>query len=94
LEDGLLFPTTFETVSRVACKLPIHILSGRGNIFCRYLRLFSVYLIALAHILNPKECEDLVFCGAAVNETADHSLAMQLEDWDGEESFMSDMMHG
>lgn len=61
------------------------IFSGVEGISFVALRLFSVYLIALAHIVNPKECEDLVFCGASVNETADHSLTMQLEDWNGEE---------
>ena len=60
-----------------------HVVNDEWNIICGNARRLSILLIALAHVVNLEDCEDLMFVGFAFNDMFEHTLAHQLEDWDG-----------
>ena len=43
----------------------------------------GVFLMALAHVVNLEDCEDLMFAGFAFESMFEHPLTKQLEDWNG-----------
>ena len=46
----------------------------------------AVFLIALAHVVNLEDCDDLMFPGLAFVEILGHELARQVEEWDGKDA--------
>ena len=53
------------------------------NKLCVYARKVAVFLIALAHVENLEDCEDLVFPSVEVDGMFEHTLVRQLDDWNG-----------
>lgn len=45
----------------------------------------GIFLLALAHVVNPEDCEDLRFAGFAFGSMCEHPLAQQLEEWNGKD---------
>ena len=46
----------------------------------------KVYVIAFVYVLNPEDCESLIFSGSAAHQLSDHGLVEKLEEWDGKSS--------
>lgn len=59
------------------------LLNDDWNKLCTYTRNVAVFLIALAHVLNLEECEDLFFPITDLNGLFEHKLVQQLDEWDG-----------
>lgn len=53
---------------------------------CGVTKRLCVILLALAHIVDLEDFEDLKFTGLAFGNISDHILAQQLEDWNGKDS--------
>ncbi|KAI4121295.1 MAG: hypothetical protein LQ347_006901, partial [Umbilicaria vellea] len=58
-----------------------NIVDDEWNIICRCARHLSVLLIALAHVFNLEELDDLMINGPDFMDIFKHSLVEQLEDW-------------
>lgn len=56
------------------------------NQICGHARRLGILIIALAHITDLSECEDLMFAGVAFGEMSDHPLAQILKDWNGRDT--------
>ena len=46
----------------------------------------SIFLLALARVVNPEDCEDLRFTGFAFGSIHEHPLAQQVEEWNGKDT--------
>ena len=44
----------------------------------------AVFLIALSHVANLEDCEDLMFSSVDLHHMSEHSVVKQLENWRGE----------
>ncbi|KAI4168984.1 MAG: hypothetical protein LQ343_006015 [Gyalolechia ehrenbergii] len=83
LDDHLSKPPALEAATRTAPRVKIE---DEWNIICGHARRLSIFLIALAHVVNLEECENLVFAGRAFSNMFQHTLAVQLEEWNGKDA--------
>ena len=78
LDELLPKPPALDAASRTASEI-----EDAWNQICGHARRFSIFIIALAHVVNLEDCEGLMFGGFAFNDMFHHNLAVQLEDWNG-----------
>ena len=85
LDERLPRPLALDAAARAHPLMENHdnVVDDEWNIMCGHARRLSILLIALAHVVNLEDCEDLMFVGFAFNDMYEHTLAHQLEDWDG-----------
>ncbi len=85
LDERLVRPPALEAAARAhpSEKRDI-IVEDEWNIICRCARQLSVFLIALAHVSNLEELDDLMISGVEFSDMFEHSLVQQLEDWNGD----------
>ena len=86
--DSLPRPPAIEAVSRAhvpAENREWTIKDGWSQILNQAIQL-SIFLLALAHVVNPEDCEDLRFAGFAFGSMCEHPLAQQLEEWNGKDA--------
>ena len=85
LDERLPRPLALDATARAHLQVENddHVVNDEWNIICGNARRLSIFLIALAHVVNLEDCEDLMFVGFAFNDMYEHTLAHQLEDWDG-----------
>ena len=55
---------------------------------CQYMQNVATFLIALAHVTNLQDCEDLMFSRDDLWEMGEHPLCRQLQYWDGKKSLL------
>lgn len=60
------------------------LIQDQWSILCRYTKMFATFLIALAHVANLEDCEDLLFARVDLDDMSEHPVVQQLEDWTGE----------
>ncbi|KAL8927084.1 MAG: hypothetical protein Q9208_002630 [Pyrenodesmia sp. 3 TL-2023] len=75
-DEHLLMPSALE-----ASRIPL--LSKAWNLFRRRARDLSIFMLALAHIVNLEDCENLMFAGLAFSNIAEHPLSAYLDEWKG-----------
>ena len=51
---------------------------------CGFMKKIAIFLIALAHVTNLEDCEDLMFPCVNLDHMSEHSVVQQLESWTGE----------
>ena len=85
LDERLPRPLALDAAARAHPLVENHdnVVDDEWNIICGNARRLSIFLIALAHVVNLEDCEDLMFVGFAFSDMSEHTLAHQLEDWDG-----------
>ncbi|MCJ1262295.1 hypothetical protein MMC22_002165 [Lobaria immixta] len=88
LDGNLPLPTALDVASRTFLpeKNRESVIQDEWETICTYVRNLGIFLVALAHVLNIAECEDLMFSGVAFSDMCDHGLAQQLEEWNGIDS--------
>ena len=86
LDENLQRPSALEAASRanVTGESQQFVIEDEWNQITYKARQLAVFLIALAHVVNPEDCEDLIFAGFAFGSMEEHPLAQQLEDWNGD----------
>ncbi|KAI4160140.1 MAG: hypothetical protein LQ342_005998 [Letrouitia transgressa] len=88
LDKCLPQPSAFEAAAR-AHPLPKNsdsIIEDEWDRTCDHARELSIFLIALAHVVNLEDCEDLMFAGIAFGVMSEHPLAQQLGEWNGRDA--------
>ncbi|KAL8869596.1 MAG: hypothetical protein Q9174_004158 [Haloplaca sp. 1 TL-2023] len=84
LDDGQLpRPSALEAATR---DVPLSRSEDEWDVICRNARCLSIFILALAHIVNLEECENLMFAGLAYNSVMDQSLGASLEEWKGRDA--------
>ncbi|KAL8947809.1 MAG: hypothetical protein Q9222_005948 [Ikaeria aurantiellina] len=85
LDDHLPRPPALEAAARSIRLEPNgkNVAHDEWNIITGHARRLSILLIAFANVVNLDQCEDLIFAGFAFNSMFQHTLAEQLEEWDG-----------
>lgn len=88
LDERLPRPPALEAASRANMPAENHERNIRDewNIICRVTKHLSIFLLALAHVVNPEDCEDLMFVGFDFGQMFEHKLAEQLEEWNGQDA--------
>ncbi|KAL9028042.1 MAG: hypothetical protein Q9180_007234, partial [Flavoplaca navasiana] len=56
------------------------------DFFCDDMKGLSVYMLALAHIMNLEECENLMFAGLGYSDLQHHPLVASLDEWNGRDA--------
>ena len=86
LDENLPRPPALEAASRANVPEENHenVVRDEWNQITEFARRLGVFLIALAHVANLEDCEDLMFSGFAFGSMFEHPLAQQLEDWKGQ----------
>ena len=79
LDERLDRPPALEAAAR-AHPENHNIIEDEWNQICRCARELSVFLIALAHVSNLEELDDLMFSGVYCSDISEHSLVQQLEE--------------
>ena len=86
LDGNLPWPPSFaacwEAYPQPADRAAI--LGYQWSALCDYTRRVAIFLIALAHVTNLEDCEDLMFARAGLRNMKAHSVVRQLEDWTGD----------
>ena len=85
LNGELLWPASLAASSRADLSLT------SGEIFiqspwfslCKYSNKIAVFLIALSHVANLEDCEDLMFSSDDLDHMSQHPVVQQLENWSG-----------
>ncbi|KAL9039835.1 MAG: hypothetical protein Q9214_004714 [Letrouitia sp. 1 TL-2023] len=88
LDKCLPQPPAFAAAAR-AHPLPTKsecVIEDEWDLICDHARRLSIFLIALAHVENLEDCEDLMFAGVAFGNMSEHILAQQLDDWNGRDA--------
>ena len=85
LDERLPRPLAMEAAARALpfVKNHDHVVNDEWNIICGHARALGILLIALAHVVNLEDFEDLMFVGFAFSDMFQHTLAIQLEEWNG-----------
>ena len=86
LNHNLLRPASLAACSKKNQSRPDRetTLAHEWSSLCDYARRVATFLIALAHVTNLEDREDLMFARADLWEMRAHSVVQQLEDWTGE----------
>ena len=86
LDEELPRPPALEATLRknVPKEKYENVVRDEWNQVTYHARQLGVFLIALAHVVNLEDCEDLMFAGFAFGSMHEHPLAQQLEDWNGQ----------
>lgn len=88
LDERLPQPSALEAAWRANVQVENrkNIVDDEWNIICGVARRLSIFLLALAHVVNLEDCEDLMFAGIGFQTMFEHTLAKQLEDWNGKDA--------
>lgn len=88
LDKCLSQPLAFEAAARAHLQ-PTNsnwVVEDEWDQTCYYARGLSILLIALAHVVDLEDCEELMFAGVAFRAMSEHTLAQQLDDWNGKDA--------
>ena len=58
------------------------------KVLCTFTQTVATFLIALAHVTNLQDCEELMFSCDNLFDMDEHPLCRQLRRWDGENSLL------
>ncbi len=84
-DEHLQQPPALEAATRIT-TVPQSTAEDAWGVICRYARYLSISMLALAHIVNLEDCENLTFAGLAFLETSGHPLAESLRVWNGRDA--------
>lgn len=85
LDERLVRPPALEAAARAQpAEKRDFFVEDSWNQICWCARRLSVLLIALAHVSNLEERDDLMISGVDSLGLSEHSLVKQLEDWNGD----------
>ncbi|KAL8789499.1 MAG: hypothetical protein Q9213_001112 [Squamulea squamosa] len=82
LDAGLPKPPALEAAIPTSSLLGV---DGTWHFICDNARRLSIFMIALAHVVNLEDCKELKFTGYAFSNMYEHKLAVQLEHWNGKD---------
>lgn len=84
LDEHLARPPALEAAARAhPSENSDIVVEDEWDIICRCARHLSVLLIALAHVSNLEEHDELMISGVYFSAMFEHSLVQQLEEWNG-----------
>ena len=86
LDEQLPRPPALEAALRANVQAENHENVSRDvwDQVTEFAKRLGIFLIALAHVVNLEDCEDLMFAGFAFGSMIEHPLAQQLENWNGQ----------
>ena len=86
LNEELLRPASLAASVRTDLSLTDResLIQDQWSTLCEYTKKIAILLIALAHVSNLEDCEDLMFARVDIDDMSEHSLVQQLGDWTGE----------
>ncbi|KAL9629102.1 MAG: hypothetical protein Q9204_005469 [Flavoplaca sp. TL-2023a] len=83
LDGQLPQPPALEAATR---NVPPSKSEDEWDVICRYARCLSIFMLALAHIVNLEDCEDLMVAGLAYSSIMEHPLGVSLDEWKGRDA--------
>ncbi|KAL8942681.1 MAG: hypothetical protein Q9216_001535 [Gyalolechia sp. 2 TL-2023] len=83
LDGQLPQPPALEAATR---NVPPSRSEDEWDIICGHARHLSIFMLALAHIVNLEDCKSLMFAGLAYSSIIEHPLGASLEEWKGKDA--------